>query len=225
MAAMVIFSLQCNKKKKMMSADIMQAMATAREDRQKQANRQRRVSKLFFDLEQQTLYPGAGQIALPGDSFETLSIQDPGLTDEQNLAALETNLRLLSRGNQAFVEKTIAFINKAYSSPSDVASLLVASWDDVKLELKKQFGGKTVQPSAFEGFVRKYLHDAGERAVAGPAKKPTQAEVGFTVLSGSVSHGELKANFDKAYQHDAALVTSVLEQKHANKDIADLTKT
>jgi hypothetical protein len=209
-----------------MDERILKSMAKARDDRTKQANRQRRVSKLFFDLEQQALYGSvANQLSLPGDTFETLAIQDPGLTDEQNIAALETNLRLLSRGNQAFVEKTIAFINKAYSSPADIAALLVASWDDVKLELKKQFGGRTVQPSAFEGFIRKYLHDAGERAVTGPAKKPTQAEVGFTVMSGAVSHGELKANFDKAYQHDAALVTSVLEQKHANKDIADLTKT
>jgi hypothetical protein len=183
-----------------MDAGILKKMANARDDRTKQANRQRRVSKLFWDLEQQALYPGAGQLALPGDSFENLAIQDPGLTDEQNMAALETNLRLLSRGNQAFVEATVSFINKAYSSPADIASLLVASWDDVKLELKKQFGGKTVQPSAFVGFLRKYLHDAGEKATAAPAKKPTPSDVGFTVLQGSAVHRSARQCHNGSYR-------------------------
>jgi hypothetical protein len=224
MAAMVIFSLQCSKKKKMMDEGILKKMATAREDRTKQANRQRRVSKLFFDLEQQTLYPGANVLSLPGDTFETLSIQSPDLDDEANMAGLETNLRLLSKGNLTFVESTKAFILKSYSNPGEIASLLVASWDDVKAELKKQFNGKTVQPSAFQGFLRKYLHDAGEKAATGPAKKPLPSEVGFTVLQGSVPIDELKANIDRAYQHSPDVVIAVLEKAHPNRDISDLSK-
>jgi hypothetical protein len=191
---------------------ILKLMATARADRTKQANRQRRVSKLFWDLEQESLYQGAGGLVLPGDTFETLAIQDPQLSDELNFAALDQNLRLLSRNNLAFVEKTMDYITKSYSNPAEIASLLVASWDDVKAEPTKQFGGKSFQPSAFQGFLRKYLHDAGEKAVTGPAKKPTPAEVGFTVLQGSASVEAIDENYDKAWQYDSVLVQNVLEK-------------
>ena len=209
----------------MMDANILKSMGRARDDRERQASRQRRVSKMFWDLEQQALYPGANVLSLPGgDTLETLSIQEPDYSDEQNFAALEQNLRLLSRGNVAFVESVKEFILKSYSSPSDIASFLVASWDDVKLELKKAFGGKSVQPNAFIPFIRRYLNDAGEKATTSPAAKPTPAEVGFTVFQGSATMDELDANYDKAWQYDSVLVQEVLEKKHANKDLGELTK-
>jgi hypothetical protein len=83
---------------------------------------------------------------------------------------------------------------------------------------------KTVQPSAFVGFLRKFLHDAGEKATAGPAKKPTPAEVGLTVLQGSASVEDLDENYDKAWQYDSVLVQEVFEQKHPNKDLGELSK-
>jgi hypothetical protein len=184
-----------------------------------------KVSKLFFDQQQQADYPLANQISAP-TTYESLQIPDIESQSEETIQGVFLqNMKNLSGGDKKFAEDIMSDLQDA-GFDSISLSFLNASFQDIKKKIVVQFkNGRITRPAVFL-FLKKYVstfdsnHDEvrdanvstiDEEDVEVVIATPVQGESVFNLTPAkSKSRHNMYANIERAASRDKNIETEVL---------------